>query len=37
MGKEIITIERADERTIKALIEAGILFIDENGIHVVEE
>lgn len=37
MMKQIIAIERADENTIKKLIEMGILYIgDDDVLHVVE-
>ena len=37
MGKPIITIERANEKTIQALIDLGVLYTDETGIHVSDE
>lgn len=37
MKKPIITIENANEATIEFLIKVGILFADENGIHVAEK
>lgn len=37
MGKPIITIERANENTIQALIDLGVLYTDETGIHVSEK
>lgn len=36
--KQIINIERADEKTIKKLIELGIIYIGEDDmLHVVEK
>ena len=35
--KPIIPIKKASEETIKALINAGYLYVDENGIHAVEQ
>lgn len=32
--KNIIPIERASEETIKKLIEIGILYLDDDGLHV---
>lgn len=32
----MIPVERASEETIKALMDAGILYVDETGIHVKE-
>lgn len=32
----MIPIPRASEETVTALIEKGILYVDENGIHVKE-
>lgn len=37
MKTPIIPIKRAEEKTIKALIDAGYLYVDENGIHVTEQ
>ncbi len=37
MKQPIIEIKRADEKTVKALIEAGILEVKEDGLHVVEK
>lgn len=37
MKTPIITIKRASEETVKALIDAGYLYVDENGIHVSEQ
>lgn len=38
MKKQIISIERANESTIMALIKLGILYIgNDNQIHVVEK
>ena len=36
MKKPIINIPRASEELIKSLISAGILFVDETGVHVKE-
>jgi|GEM_PF-3112744 hypothetical protein len=36
MKNPIISIPRASEELIKSLISAGILFVDENGVHVKE-
>lgn len=36
MKKPIINIPRASEELIKSLINAGILFVDETGVHVKE-
>lgn len=36
MKNPIISIPRASEELIKSLIRAGILFVDENGVHVKE-
>lgn len=36
MKEPIVSIERASEATIEFLIKVGILFVDENGIHVTE-
>ena len=33
----MIPVERANEETIKALLDAGILYVDETGIHVKEK
>lgn len=33
----IIPIQRASEKTIETLINIGILYTDENGIHVKEK
>ena len=33
----IIPIEKADEKTINALVELGYLYVDENGIHAKEQ
>ena len=30
-------IERASEETVQMLIDSGILYVDENGVHVVSE
>lgn len=37
MKKPIIEIKRADETMVKALIEAGILEVREDGLHVAEK
>lgn len=37
MKTPIIPIEKADEKTIKALVDAGYLYADENGLHVTEQ
>lgn len=37
MKEPIIPIEKASEETIKALIDAGYLYVDESGIHVTEQ
>lgn len=37
MKKPIIPIERASEPVIEYLIDLGILYTDEDGIHVKEE
>ena len=37
MKEPIIPIERANEETINALIELGYLYVDENGLHVVDQ
>ena len=37
MKTPIIPIEKANEETIKALIDAGYLYVDENGIHVTDQ
>jgi hypothetical protein len=37
MKTPIIPIKRASEETIKALVDAGYLYVDENGIHVSEQ
>lgn len=37
MKEPIIPIEKASEETIKALIDAGYLYVDEYGIHAVEQ
>ena len=36
MKKPIIPIPKANEETVQALIDAGYLYVDENGIHVNE-
>lgn len=36
MKEPIIAVERASEATIEFLIKVGILFVDEDGIHVTE-
>ena len=36
MKKQIITIDRASESTINALIEAGVLVVTEDGLKCVE-
>jgi len=33
----MIPAERAREETIKALLEAGILYVDQTGMHVTEK
>ena len=33
----MIPVKRADERTINILIEVGILYVDNTGIHVTEK
>lgn len=37
MKQPIIPIKNADNETVKALIKAGYLYVDNNGIHVVEQ
>lgn len=37
MKTPIIPIEKADKKTINALIELGYLYVDETGIHVAEQ
>ena len=37
MKKPIIEIKSANEAVTKKLIELGILFVDNNGLHVKEE
>lgn len=37
MKMPIIPIERAGEKTVTALIESGILYVDAEGIHVMEK
>ena len=37
MKTPIIPIEKASEETIKALIDAGYLYVDDNGIHAKEQ
>lgn len=37
MKQPIIPIKRASESTILALVSAGILIIDESGVHVKEK
>lgn len=37
MKEPIIAIENTNEATIEFLIKVGILFVDENGIHVAEK
>lgn len=37
MGKPIIPIPRANESTIKALIDSGIIEVREDGLHVAEK
>ena len=37
MKTPIIPIEKANEETVKALIELGYLYVDESGLHVTEE
>ena len=37
MKTPIIPIEKADDKVIEALIDAGYLYVDENGIHVTEQ
>lgn len=32
----MIPVERASEELVKALIDAGILYVNDNGIHVTE-
>lgn len=36
MKKPIIEIKRANNETIKALIQLGYLYVDENGIHAID-
>lgn len=36
MKTPIIPIEKADEKTVNALIKAGYLYVDNNGIHANE-
>lgn len=36
MKKQIIPIERASERTINALIEAGVLVVTDDGLKCAE-
>lgn len=33
----IIPIKKASEETVKALISAGYLYVDEEGIHAVDQ
>ena len=33
----MIPVERASEETVKALLEAGILYVDQTGMHVTEK
>lgn len=37
MQKYIIPIGRASEKLINRLIDAGILYVDDTGIHVTEK
>ena len=37
MQTPIVPIEKADEKVIKALIDLGYLYVDENGIHAAEQ
>lgn len=37
MKTPIIPIERANEKLINALMDMGILYTDESGIHVTEK
>jgi hypothetical protein len=37
MKTPIIPIEKAEEKVIKALIDLGYLYVDENGIHAAEQ
>lgn len=37
MNTPIIPIKNADEKTINALVELGYLYVDENGIHAIEQ
>lgn len=37
MKEPIITIENTNEDIIEFLVKVGILFVDENGIHVTEK
>ena len=37
MQTPIIPIEKANEKVIKALIDLGYLYVDENGIHAAEQ
>lgn len=37
MQTPIIPIERASEKTVMALIESGILYVDDQGLHVTEK
>lgn len=36
MKKEIVPIRRVSEEVIEFLIKIGILYTDENGLHVIE-
>lgn len=37
MKTPIIPIEKAEDKVIKALIDLGYLYVDENGIHAAEQ
>ena len=37
MKMPIIPIKRAGEETVTALIESGILYVDDQGLHVMEK
>ena len=37
MKMPIIPIKRAGEETVTALIESGILYVDDQGLHVTEK
>lgn len=37
MKQPIIPIEKADEKTINALVQLGFLYVDDNEIHATEQ